>query len=528
MRSQDLVGTAVGGLWRQKARALLTGLGIAVGSCALAFCLSLGLGLRAMIDREFQGRPGFWTVYVRPAAEPPPIPEAEIPPEAIAIDPTVTDPARRERIRQRLIARYQWSHNRLPPVRLTPEVLDRIRQIPDVQSVTAWQLGRGRIRVGDGLGRDATIVAGPLSKETVTRRVVLGSLPTTPDGVLVSEFLLYDVGYRSEADVARLLGQPIVVTVGTGGGSTLRMQALAGVLGLKSEQMTASDEALVKKTIASLPKALAASDLTMEEKARLSKLGMTPPPAPGGRGEAPVQGTFRIAGVIRALTPEDLNDENHRVTWEEREAEVFLTEADGLPLFRQLPEVRDRGFQSATVQIRPGGDLPTVVAAIAETGVDHQSSLRFFESSKREVTLISAGLNLFALISLFVAALGITNTLVTSVVERTREIGIWKAIGATDRQVMGVFLTEGAVIGLLGGVVGLIGAWGLSIPGDGLVRRLVQEQSRQTLLSTSVFEFPPWLIGLTIAFAVLVTTMAALYPARRAARVDPVEALRHE
>jgi putative ABC transport system permease protein len=91
------------------------------------------------------------------------------------------------------------------------------------------------------------------------------------------------------------------------------------------------------------------------------------------------------------------------------------------------------------------------------------------------------------------------------------------------------FLAEGAVIGLLGGLLGLVLAWGLSIPGDGLVRRLVQEQSRnEQLVSESVFEFPGWLAAATVGFAALVTTLAAVYPARRAARVQPVEALRHE
>jgi putative ABC transport system permease protein len=115
------------------------------------------------------------------------------------------------------------------------------------------------------------------------------------------------------------------------------------------------------------------------------------------------------------------------------------------------------------------------------------------------------------------------------VVERTREIGILKALGARDRHVMWLFLLEGTLIGLGGGLLGLGFARVVAVPADGLVKRLIQEQSRgEKLLTETVFEFPLWLSLLTVGFAVGVTTLAAFYPARRAARVQPVEALRHE
>jgi len=160
--------------------------------------------------------------------------------------------------------------------------------------------------------------------------------------------------------------------------------------------------------------------------------------------------------------------------------------------------------------------------------MDCYSGLKFYQSVKREVTLIAAGLNLFALISLFVAAIGITNTLVTSVLERTREIGILKALGARDSQILLMFLAEGTVLGFLGGALGLMLAWLLAIPSDGFVRGLIQKQSAEKILSTSVFEFPLWLCLGMVGFALLITTGAALYPARRASRVQPVEALRNK
>jgi putative ABC transport system permease protein len=198
-------------------------------------------------------------------------------------------------------------------------------------------------------------------------------------------------------------------------------------------------------------------------------------------------------------------------------------------MFSQLPWAKEAGFHSAEVWVRPGGDLPGTVAAVEAMGYDTFSALKWFNSAKREVTLIAAGLNLFAMIALFVAGIGITNTLVTSVIERTREIGILKAVGATRGQVIGLFLTEGAVIGLLGSVLGLALGRGLMVPADGYVHQLIETEIHgEKLLSESVFIFPGWLWVGAVVFAVGITTAAAYYPARRAARVDPILALKYE
>jgi putative ABC transport system permease protein len=115
-----------------------------------------------------------------------------------------------------------------------------------------------------------------------------------------------------------------------------------------------------------------------------------------------------------------------------------------------------------------------------------------------------------------------------SVLERTREIGIMKAVGAANGHVLFIFLFEGALIGLAGGACGLGLARGISIPGDAWVRSMVSRNLVNVELKESLFVFPPWLALAVLSFAALVTTLAAVYPARRAARIDPVAALRHE
>jgi putative ABC transport system permease protein len=141
--------------------------------------------------------------------------------------------------------------------------------------------------------------------------------------------------------------------------------------------------------------------------------------------------------------------------------------------------------------------------------------------------LIFGGMTCVAAVALLVAALGIANIMLISVLERTREIGLMKAVGARNGHLQLVFLVEGALIGLVGSVLGLLLAWGLSYPGDAWVRSTAARDLK-TELNESIFVFPAWLIVAVAVFAILVTVLAAVYPARRAAKIDPVAALRHE
>jgi len=130
-------------------------------------------------------------------------------------------------------------------------------------------------------------------------------------------------------------------------------------------------------------------------------------------------------------------------------------------------------------------------------------------------------------IALLVAAFGIANTMIMAIYERTREIGLMKAIGATNRDVMTVFLAEAGAIGLLGGVLGVI---------VGILLSQIVNLFALSYLSTQtgglgpsfVVYTPPWLILLSLAFATLVGLLSGIYPAMRAATLNPVSALKYE
>jgi putative ABC transport system permease protein len=134
-------------------------------------------------------------------------------------------------------------------------------------------------------------------------------------------------------------------------------------------------------------------------------------------------------------------------------------------------------------------------------------------------------LGIFGSHALAVASIGIVNTLVMAILERRREIGIMKAIGASDGDVKKLFFAEAGAMGILGGIVGVILGWAI-----GQVINLGTNiyLKRQSLPPEHFWAVPWWLVAFALVFAFAVSLISGLYPAGRAARLDPVQALRYE
>src|SRR5262249_1962728 len=156
-----------------------------------------------------------------------------------------------------------------------------------------------------------------------------------------------------------------------------------------------------------------------------------------------------------------------------------------------------------------------VMEKVGTAGLHAYTPLQFLRQFQNEVFFTSVATGLLAAIALLVAALGITNTMVMSVIERTREIGILKAVGARDRHVQGIFLVEAALLGVLGGGLGLFGSWLASFPLEGVAQGLLERQMGERVEGT-LFLFPAWLVFGAPAFPGLVAVVGAAYPGRRA------------
>jgi putative ABC transport system permease protein len=139
--------------------------------------------------------------------------------------------------------------------------------------------------------------------------------------------------------------------------------------------------------------------------------------------------------------------------------------------------------------------------------------------------VVFAFLIIFGSLALIVASIGIVNTLVMAILERRREIGIMKAIGASDGDVRAIFFAEAGAMGILGGILGVALGWAIGRVLNGGFNIYLKSQS---FPPEHLWAVPWWLVVFAIVFAFLVSLVSGLYPAGRAARLDPVQALRYE
>ena len=185
----------------------------------------------------------------------------------------------------------------------------------------------------------------------------------------------------------------------------------------------------------------------------------------------------------------------------------------------------DRAYSSLTVRLKSPADVQNAEDAIKGMGFATFSLLDTTKNLRLFFTVIDLLLGIFGSLALAVATLGIVNTLVMAILERRREIGVFKALGADDRDVKQLFFAEAGVMGLVGGIGGVFLGW---LIGRALTFGTNVYLARQSLPSVDISAVPPWLALGAIAFAVVVSLVAGLYPASRAARLNPVEALRYE
>jgi putative ABC transport system permease protein len=240
----------------------------------------------------------------------------------------------------------------------------------------------------------------------------------------------------------------------------------------------------------------------------------------GVRNASPM-GRSRIESVILPIA----TAEHFRSTgFSGNPIDLFTSISSGNFLMQSEDE-NGKSYPQITIDFDSHVPYENIKNSVEALGYKTFSFAEQFNEIQKFFFYFDMALGVVGLIALITASLGIVNTMVMSIIERKREIGILKSLGADERDIGILFLFESGVIGIVGTVLGIFIGW--------LITRLVSiiaqsYMSNQGIPSMDLFALPLWLIIISLVVGVGVSVLAGSYPASRAAKVDPVEALRND
>lgn len=199
------------------------------------------------------------------------------------------------------------------------------------------------------------------------------------------------------------------------------------------------------------------------------------------------------------------------------------TPIPGQPTNKKGKPLNELVYNSAEVFVDDMENVTQVQEQLAAMGYQVNSQMDFLESSRQQSNMVQAVLGGIGAVSLFVAAIGIANTMMMSIYERTKEIGVMKVLGCDMGNIRNMFLIESGFIGFMGGTIGVALSYGVSA----VVNRFVN-MSQSMGLSGDLSRIPSWLSMAAIGFAVFVGMAAGFMPAVRAMKLSPLAAIRNE
>jgi len=473
MKTYDLSELALRNLRESSLRNSLTTIGISVGVASLVAMLSLGIGLQKLATRHLAKSGLFDTVVVTSRRDLRGFSrdDEQRSTASAAESRTLDEPARHE-------------------IEGLPDVLEAY---PDIRFITELSYqDKPHLTMVSGIpdsARSNDAFAG-----------IPGSFfssETAPEVILQKSFALELLGktpppgQEDDAPVNEL-AKPLL-------GQELTMRYAQRV-----SAPSAAEDPAGKSSAATVP-AQSSSDegysvISREQKLKIVGISDLDPDSMRGAARARVFLPLKLAQDLRVMQPSDVRD--------------------SMRGFNKQPS-----YSTISVRVRSPKQVEAVEQAIKKLGFNTFSILDATRSLRQFFAVLDLFLGIFGSLALAVASIGIVNTLVMAILERRREIGIMKAIGASDSDVKKLFFAEAGAMGLLGGVVGVALGWTI-----GHIINLGTNiyLKRQALPPESFWSVPWWLVGAAIVFAFIVSLVSGLYPAARAARLDPVQALRYE
>jgi putative ABC transport system permease protein len=462
MKLRDLTELAGRNLREAMLRNSLTTLGIAVGVASLVAMLSLGVGLQELASTRLSKTGLFDAIFVM------------------------------SRANQRAFGgRPQPAADSNQPVRrLDDDARQQLAQIKNVVEVYPEVRFPTEIQF-DGKPYMTTVAGIPASARADGSfdgmKGAFFSGPDADEAILQIE-LAKDMSKASDS----LIGKEITLRYAERQSLPAEPEPATGATGKSSATAASADTAELSPGFSIIPREL---------KLRIIGIVETEPAAGfGGLGRGRLLIPQQIAQKLRIAQPTDLRE--------------MLRGINGKPT-----------YESLTVRVTSPKAVQGVEDAIKTMGFGTFSILDATKNLQLFFTVFDLLLGIFGSLALTVSSLGIINTLVMAILERRREIGILKALGAADRDVRGLFFAEAGAMGLVGGICGVVLGW---LIGRALTFGTNVYLARQQLPSIDLSSVPLWMVGAAIAFSFVVSLAAGIYPAARAAKLNPVEALRYE
>jgi putative ABC transport system permease protein len=487
MTFRDLMAVSTGNLLRMKLRAVLTIAGVLIAIAAFVSMVSFGAGNQEYIEEQFNKLGLFTTIQVFPKRD---------------------DDAK----------------DSLPKAKLTRETIAMLNEIPGVNLVYPYDAINVKATVGDTtISTRAQALPATAIRTRLFSQLASGAVfdSDTARTAIVTDDLLKKAGITNFDSV---LGKMVILTA-----------SVSVIDSGLSHILVDNDESLLDRAkkirFDSLVNAQYRSKVIRGEVTevvrRFASGFMT--------AQAPIRDTLAICAVRQeaGMGGGRIEDVIMPVATAERfkaggfsgsPTEIFGALSSGT-LFEQASNGSPGVYSRVTLDFDPKVPYRTVKDSVEALGFRAFSFAEEFEQIQQVFLYFNLALGLIGLIALSTASLGIANTMIMSINERKKEIGVLKSLGADEGDIRRLFLVESGTIGLFGTVGGIVFGWLITRVASFIAQSFMEKEGIPPI---DLFALPFWLIGIALAVGVGVSVVAGLYPAARAARVDPVEALRNE
>jgi ABC-type antimicrobial peptide transport system permease subunit len=483
---RDFIAVSTGNLWRMKLRTFLTVSGVVIAIAAFVSMLSFGAGNQKYITKEFQELGLFSTMQVMPKNK----------------------PDKPDTVKSAI---------------LDKTAIEKLSRIPGVNLAYPYEAISVRARLGDSVANTKAQALPEAAVRTKLFSKILAGKPFTGDSsreILVTEEVLKLWGI---AKPDSLIGRFVIVSVKV---SSLD-SGFAHIIADDGETIRdrinriSFDSLFHREYLRKTIRAEANGALRRFTNGFLN-----------AREE--ISDTFAISGVLERRQADRLRIGPIIIPL--ASAKRFTSGFSGDPtellaafssgtLFSDDGDVTNKSYPLVTLDIDPHVLHKTVKDSVEALGFRAFSFAEQFDEIRKFFVYFDMALGLIGLIALTTASLGIINTMVMSILERRREIGVLKSLGADEREIRLLFLAESGMIGFIGSIAGIAFGWIISRVASAVAKYYMIKEG---MPATELFALPVWLVLIALAIGVVVSLLAGFYPSSRAAHIDPLAALRNE